>query len=160
MVNDARRKLDDKINNFIALSGVLVNAILGLAIIFLDKNDGTTLWLLLVSVILYLIVIATGLFSYRPVKFNAISIKNVIKKFEVDSSSQLVEPIEHLAWNLSKNADINVKILERKGGAFRLMLLMFGLAVFFLVLALATLGINAIAPHPVGNFTQSYPNLQ
>lgn len=154
MVNDARRKLDDKINSFIALSGVLVNATLGLAIIFLDKNSSTTLWLLLVSVTLYLVVIAIGLYSYRPVKFNAISTKRVIKEFEVDNSSELVEPIEHMAWNLSKNADINVKILGRKGGAFRIMLLVFGLAIFFLVIALATLGINASWSQPIGNFTQ------
>jgi ammonia channel protein AmtB len=141
IVNEARRKLDEKINNFIALCGVLVNVIVGLAIFYIGEAESkTTLYLLLVSVALYLVVIAIGLISYRPFKFKIRGTKAVIEKFDGEGkSSELFEPIEHLAWNLSHDAEINEETLRKKALAFRVMLVFFAVAILFLAIALVSI---------------------
>jgi hypothetical protein len=120
-VMESRRKLDEKINNFIALSGVLVNVTIGLAIILLGKVGGTsTLSLLLVSVILYLVVIGIGLAFYKPIEVKVRDIRKVISLYEGEGkNSELFEPVEHLAWNLCRSAEKNEKALSKKGFAFR-----------------------------------------
>ena len=157
IVNDARRKIDDKINNFIALSGVLVNVTLGLALLFPgQKNSITTLWLLFVSVVLYLVVIVIGLISYRPAKIITRDIKGIIEKFEnAGSETQLFEPIQHLAWNLSRDAEENRKGVSKKAKSFRIMLVVFGIGIFFLAIALGSLALTStLTVNPnVGNFT-------
>jgi hypothetical protein len=153
---EARRKLDDKINNFIALSGVLVNVTIGLAIVLIGKTESlTTLCLLLVSVILYLAVIGIGLAFYRPTQLKVRDIRKIISEFDGEGkNSELFEPIEHMAWNLCRDGEKNEKTLSRKGGAFRIMLAIFGVAIFFLVLALASIGYNATLIPNSGNFTR------
>jgi hypothetical protein len=154
-INEARRKLDDKISNFIALSGVLVNVTVGLAILFLGKVGSlTTLVLLLVSVILYLVVIGLGLVFYRPANLRVRDIRKVIQKFDgEEKTSELFEPIEHLAMNLSHDAQRNQQILSVKARAFRIMLLIFGIAILFLVVTLASLGYNNTLITNSGNYT-------
>lgn len=155
-VNDVRRKLDDKIHNFIVLSGVLVNVTLGLALIFLEKNiNNSTLWFLLIAVSLYLVVIIVGLTNYRPLSIRARDIKKVIEKFEKgDKEFELLEPMQHLAWNLSRDAEENEVSVSKKARYFEMMLIVFGIGIFFLVLAIASLAFGAnLQTNLSGNLT-------
>jgi hypothetical protein len=141
--SEARRKLDEKIYNVIALSGVLVNLIFGLSYFFIEQKivlRSPTFWLLGFSIVSYLIAVLIGLYAYRPTDIFVRDIKEVIKKYEKsEQESELVSPIQHLAWNISRDAEDNQKAISTKGICLQLMLIAFFVGLVFLLFAFLSL---------------------
>lgn len=140
LVLETRRKLDEKILNMIVLSGVLINVVVGLAYFLVEQNATRTpnvIWLLFASVVSYFGIIVIGLISYRPRDIVARNIRKVIEKYEKgEQSSETVSPIQHVAWNLSRDAEKNFGITKEKGFRLQLMLFIFAIGLAFLVVAL------------------------
>jgi hypothetical protein len=128
----------------IVLSGVLVNIVFGLGFFLFEqeimRRTSYALWALVFSASSYLLVTIMGLRFYRPQEIGSRDIKKVIEKYEKnETESILLSPIQHVAWNLSRDAETNSQIAINKGNRFRLMLIVFAIGLIFLVFALGLL---------------------
>ena len=143
-MNEARRKLDDKIYNMITLSGALITIVFGV-ITFAGYQkivvSPSVLGFSVVSSCLFLLAIMFGLIAYKPCNIPTRDIRTVIKKYELEEQESALEsPMRHIAWNLSLDAEMNVDIAKRKGIWFRRMLY-----AFFIGLACLIVGLGLMA---------------
>lgn len=142
-MNEARRKLDDKIYNMITLSGVLITIVFG-AMTFVNQRTTAmtpiTIGFSAISACSFLIAVIFGLIAYKPSNIPTRDISAVIEKYELGKEEfELESPIQHIAWNLSKDANMNADIAKRKGKWFRRMLYTFFFGLAFLIVALVSL---------------------
>ena len=143
LVNETRRRIDEKIFNMIVVAGVLINLVAGLAYVFIEQKiilEQYTFLFLTCSVVLYLIVTVFGLIAYRPTGIVARDIRRVIEKYEKgEEESEPIPPMQHLAWNLSRDAEENQKSVLRKAVWFRRMLIAFAIGLGFLIIAFVSI---------------------
>jgi hypothetical protein len=142
-VNETRRKIDDKIYNMITLSGVLITIVFG-AMSFVTGQKiaitQSTLDFSIISGCSFLVAVMFGVIAYRPCNIYTRDIKAVINKYELGKEEYNLEsPIRHMAWNLSKDAEINAEIARGKGNWLNGMLSLFFIGLAFLILTLASL---------------------
>ena len=65
------------------------------------------------------------------------SARKVIEEYEKgEERSDTVSPIQHVAWNLNRDAGENYKITKEKGFGLQLMLVIFAIGLVFLIGAL------------------------
>lgn len=142
-VHETRRRIDEKIYNMIVLSGVLINVVFGLGYFLIQQGvvkSPYIMWLLVFSVFSYFIVTMIGLFSYRPQNVDSRDLKKVIEKYENgEKETELIAPIQHLAWNLSRDAENNNATVIRKAKSFQTMLCTFAFGLILLIVALGFL---------------------
>ena len=142
---DARRKLDNKTYNMIVFSSILLNLIFGLTYFLIEKQiilTQCTKIALLGSADSYLVAIVFGLLAYRPTSIVTRDIQGLIKIYEKDETkteSELVFPIQDLAWNLSRDAIENKERFTKKAFLLQLMLICFFIGLAFLTFALGSL---------------------
>jgi hypothetical protein len=139
-MNEARRKIDDKIYNMITLSGALITIVFGVISLTSDHKipiAPSALAFSIVSGCLFLVAIMFGLIAYKPCNIPTRNIKAVIEKYELGKQGyELESPIRHIAWNLSHDAEMNAGIVKRKGKWFRKMLYAFFIGLACLIVAL------------------------
>jgi hypothetical protein len=142
-VQETRRKVDEKTLNVILLSGTLINIVVGLGYFSAKQNvvnSPYAIWLLVASACLYLVTAIIGIILYRPQDSVTRNIREVIKKYEQEEQeSELALPIEHLAWNLSSDAQRNSEIINQKAKGLMAMLITFAVGLAFLIGALVLL---------------------
>jgi len=140
-MNEARRKLDDKIYNMITLSGALITIVFGMLSFIGGQKIAMSLGTLgfaVVSGCSFLVAIGFGLIAYKPSKIATRNIREVIKKYELGKDESALEsPMRHIAWNLSQDAERNADIVKRKGKWFRRMLYAFFFGLICLIVGLA-----------------------
>jgi len=143
LINETRRRTDEKIFNMIVVSGVLINLVFGLTYFLIEQKiilEQCTFLFLACSVVSYLIVTVFGLIAYRPTDILARDIRKVIEKYEKgEEESEPVSPMQHLAWNLSRDAEENQKAVLRKAVWFRRMLIAFAIGLGFLTIAFVSI---------------------
>jgi len=141
--NETRKKIDDKIHNMIALSAVLVNILFGAGYFLVQEHINrtqSTLLLLVFSTLSYFTVIVIGIINYSPVKIAARNIKKVIQQYELgEIEYQFAAPYQHIAWNLSKDAEENSRKIDHKAYWLRIMMFVFMSGIAFLIFALGLL---------------------
>lgn len=140
-MNATRRKIDDKIYNMITLSGALITIVFGMISFIGGQKIAVSLGTLgfaVVSGCSFLVAIGFGLIAYRPCNIPTRNIRAVIKKYELGKEEfELESPMRHIAWNLSRDAEMNADIVKRKGKWFRRMLYAFFLGLVCLIFGLA-----------------------
>jgi len=141
--NEVRRRIDDKIHNMLVLSGILITILFGLGYFLIQQEVVRmpyTFWLLMLSALSYFATMIIGLIFYRPLNVATRNIRKVIQKYEKSEADYPPSaPIQHIAWNLSLDAEMNQKIVTRKAYWLKIMLLLFTLGIVFLIIALGLL---------------------
>ena len=142
-MNETRRKIDDKIYNMITLSGVLITIVFGVMSLIVEQKIAITPYPLAFSIVSgcsFLLAVMFGLIAYKPSNIATRKIRIVIKEYELGKEEyELESPMRHIAWNLSRDAEMNEEIVKRKGKWFRRMLWMFLIGLAFLIVALGLL---------------------